>query len=198
MICKYVYEDRRSHDAETADTRSGTCSCVERCCEACQRRCETRTRTSEVTEGAAELTASTAYRTRLKRRKSSICGDRTLFYADKVPSLTGIVKILYCASASIVQQSASHSFTQLRTVRTAERANRVTLTTHLFVLRNVFRRVSTLIIRWCRVRLSGGPPLTTLLSQFQVSKTAAKHSRTQFFPAPSNLKTLSYTASVLF
>jgi hypothetical protein len=69
------------------------------------------------------------------------------------------VRILYCASASIFQQSASHSFTQLRTVRTAERANRVTLTTHLFVLRNVFRRVSTLIIRWCRVRLSGGPPI---------------------------------------
>jgi hypothetical protein len=70
------------------------------------------------------------------------------------------VKILYCASAGIFQQSASHSFAQLRTVRTVERANCAALATHLFVLRNVFRRVSTLIIRWCRVRLSGGPPET--------------------------------------
>jgi hypothetical protein len=77
--------------------------------------------------------------------------------------LTGIVEILFCASADICQQSASHSFTQLRTVGTAERANRAALETQLYVLRNVFHRVSTLIIRWCRVRLSGGPPIPLVI-----------------------------------
>ena len=198
MICKYVYEDRRSHHAETADSRSGTCSCVERRCETCQRRCETRTRASEDTESAAELTASTASETSVTGQTSGFFAGRTLFYAHNVSSLTGIVEILCCASASVYQQSASHSFTQSRTVGTAERANRETQTQHFIDLWKLVCVASALLIRRSLVRAQVGEPHHTSGAAVSVCTTAASHSRTQFLSVCSNLKTLPNTGGVLF
>jgi hypothetical protein len=108
------------------------------------------------------------------------------------------VKILYCASASMFQQSASHSFAQLRTVGTAERANQATLATHFFDLWTEVCVASALLIRRSLVRAQVGEPHHTSGAAVSVCSTAASHSRTQFLSVSSNLKTLPNTGGVLF
>ncbi|MEY4724861.1 MAG: hypothetical protein RL043_1010 [Pseudomonadota bacterium] len=60
--------------------------------------------------------------------------------------------------AVVVQQSASHSFTQLRTVGNAERANHRTQTLHFFDLWTEVCVASALLIRRSLVRAQVGEP----------------------------------------
>ncbi len=60
--------------------------------------------------------------------------------------------------ADAVQQSASHSFTQLRTVGNAERANHRTQTLHFFDLWTEVCVASALLIRRSLVRAQVGEP----------------------------------------
>jgi hypothetical protein len=60
----------------------------------------------------------------------------------------------------VVQQSASHSFTQLRTVGTAKRANQATLVLHFFEMWAEVCVASALLIRRSLVRAQVGEPNT--------------------------------------
>ena len=80
-----------------------------------------------------------------------------------------------------------HSYVQLKHTLRVQLVN-ATLQTCNFVA--MLNRVRTLIIRWCRVRLTGGAPVFVSVDTIVVRCAAVKHSRAQCCYVNSQHKTL--------